>query len=149
MKLLDNKDPKTHLAELNQHFQIMLQCHNNLVQMGSTISDTRFNIIIMSSLPELYQPTLQMITTAKCTSCLASRKTSVMKHNNLIAFILEEAQHRVINDKHTKTTETALATYTKKGKQNKAGKQKKSERNSTTNMEECDNTGIELQARVL
>ena len=54
MKLLDNEDPKTHLAELNQHFQIMLQHHNNLVQMGSTISDTRFNIIIISSLPELY-----------------------------------------------------------------------------------------------
>ena len=54
MKLLDNEDPKTHLAKLNQHFQIMLQRHNNLVQMGSTISDTRFNIIIMSSLPESY-----------------------------------------------------------------------------------------------
>ena len=54
MKLLDNEDPKTHLAELNQHFQIMLQRCNNLVQMGSTISDTRFNIILMSSLPESY-----------------------------------------------------------------------------------------------
>ena len=65
MKLQDNKDTKTHLAELKQHFQTMLQRHNNLVQMGSTILDTRFNIIIMSSLPELYQPTLQMITAAK------------------------------------------------------------------------------------
>ena len=117
----------------------MLQRCNNLVQMGSMISDTRFNIIIMSSPPESYRPTLQMITAAKHTSHLASRKMSVMKHNNLIAFILEEAQHRVINDKHTKTAETALATYTKKGKQNKAGKQKKSKRNSTTNTEECDN----------
>ena len=54
MKLLVNKDPKTHLAELNQHFQIMLQCHNNLVQMRLTILDTRSNIIIMSSLPESY-----------------------------------------------------------------------------------------------
>ena len=35
--------------------------------------------------------------------------------------------------------ETALATYTKKGKQKKAGKQKKSEKKLTTTMEECDN----------
>ena len=54
MKLQDNEDTKTHLAELKQHFQTMLQRCDNLVQMGSTISDTRFNIIIMSSLPELY-----------------------------------------------------------------------------------------------
>jgi hypothetical protein len=54
MKLSDNDDPKTHLAELKQHFQLMLQCHDNLIQMGSTSSDTRFNTIIMSSLPELY-----------------------------------------------------------------------------------------------
>ena len=54
MKLPDNKDAKTHLSELNQHFQLMLQRLDNLVQMGSTISDTHFNIIIMSSLPESY-----------------------------------------------------------------------------------------------
>ena len=54
MKMQDNEDPKTHLAELKQHFQIMLQHRDNLVQMGSTILDTRFNIIIMSSLLELY-----------------------------------------------------------------------------------------------
>ena len=54
MKLLDNEDLKAHLTELKQHFQVMLQRRNNLVQMGSTLSDTRFNIIIMSSLPELY-----------------------------------------------------------------------------------------------
>ena len=66
---------------------------------------------------------------------------SVMKHNDLIAFILEEAQHRVINDECTKTAETALAAYTKKGKQNKAGKQKKSEKKLTTTTEECDNCG--------
>ena len=54
MKLLDNEDPKAHLAELKQHFQVMLQRCDNLIQMGSTLSDTRFNIIIMSSLPELY-----------------------------------------------------------------------------------------------
>ena len=61
MKLQDNDDPKT-------HFQTMLQSRDNLVQMGSTLSDARFNIILMSSLPESYRPTLQTITTAERTS---------------------------------------------------------------------------------
>ena len=66
MKLLDNEDSKTHLSsELKSHFQTMLQRWDNLIQMGSTISDARFNIILMSSLPESYRPTLQMITTAE------------------------------------------------------------------------------------
>src|SRR5882724_349520 len=51
MKLSDNDDPKTHLSELKQHFQLMLQRHDNLIQIGSTLSDSRFNTIIMSSLP--------------------------------------------------------------------------------------------------
>ena len=95
MKLFDNEDAKTHLSELKQHFQLMLQCCNNLVQMGSTISNTRFNIIIMSLVPESYRPTLQTITAAERTSQIASEKSSGMKHDDLIAFILEETQHRV------------------------------------------------------
>ena len=79
MKLPDNEDAKTHLSELKQHFQLMLQHHNNLIQMGSTIFDTQFNIIIMSSLPESYRPTLQTITATKRTSQIASGKSSGMK----------------------------------------------------------------------
>jgi len=65
MKLGDNEDPKTHLAEIKQHFQLMLQHHDNLVSMGSTLSDSRFNTIIMSSLPKSYRPALQTITAAE------------------------------------------------------------------------------------
>ena len=65
MKLNDNEDPNAHLVELKQHFQLMLQRRDNLVQMGSIVSDTRFNTIIMSSLPESYRPTLQTITAAE------------------------------------------------------------------------------------
>ena len=56
MKLTDNDDPKAHLTELRQHFQVMLQRRDNLVKMGSTLSDSRFNTIIMTSLPESYRP---------------------------------------------------------------------------------------------
>ena len=58
MKLEDNDNPKTHLSELKQHFQLMLQHHENLMKMGSEISDTCFNTMIMSSLLESYRPTL-------------------------------------------------------------------------------------------
>ena len=64
-----------------------------------------------------------------------------MKHNDLISFILEEAQHRVINDECTKSTETALATHMKKGKQNKSQKQKKADKSSKSTTEECNNCG--------
>ena len=141
MKLLDNEDLKTHLSELKSHFQTMLQRYDNLIQMGSTILDATFNIILMSSLLESYRPTLQTITAAEQTSQLAGGQTSGMKHNDLISFILEEAQHRVINDEHTKSAETALATHTKKGKQNKSRKQKKADKSSKSTTEECDNCG--------
>ena len=134
MKLPDNEDAKTHLSELNQHFQLMLQRLDNLIQMGSTISNTRFNIIIMSSLPESYRPTLQTITAAERASTLSGGKASSMKPNNLIAFILEEAQHCVINDERTKNTEIALAAHSKKGKQSKSGKNEKSEKSHLKNV---------------
>ena len=54
MKLAENDDPKAHLTEVKQHFQLMGQRHNNLLKMGLTISNSCYNTIIMSSLPESY-----------------------------------------------------------------------------------------------
>jgi gag-polypeptide of LTR copia-type len=54
MKLADNNNPKSYLTELKNHSQLMLQCRDNLMRIGSTMSDTRFNIIIMLSLSESY-----------------------------------------------------------------------------------------------
>src|ERR1700678_4042307 len=113
MKLPDNDDPKTHLSELKSHFQLMLQRRDNLMKIGSTMSDTRFNIIIMSSLPESYRPSLQMITAAERANKLLGIQSNTMSADDLIAFIIEEAQHRVINDKCTKNAESALAAHTK------------------------------------
>ena len=48
MKLEDNEDPATHLSKLKQHFQLMLQQHENLMKMGSEISKTCLNTMIMS-----------------------------------------------------------------------------------------------------
>src|SRR5882762_1429217 len=46
MKLADDDDPKTHLSELKLHFQLMLQRHENLMKMGSEISEKRLNTLI-------------------------------------------------------------------------------------------------------
>ena len=93
MKLTDNNDPKTHLIELQNHLQTMLQRRDNLMKIGSTITETRFNIIILSSLPESYRPTLQMITASERVSKLSGMQSSAMKADDLIAFIIEEVQH--------------------------------------------------------
>ena len=50
-------------------------------------------------------------------------QSNAMKADNLITFIIKEAQHQVINDKHTKTAKLVLAAHTKgsgksKGKKN-------------------------------
>ena len=94
MKLADNTDPKTHLSELKEHFQLMMHQYNNLLKMGSILSDLHFNTIIMSSLPESYCPLLQTITAAECTSAvLGTTSSKWMKPDNLISFFIEEAQH--------------------------------------------------------
>ena len=45
MKLEDNNDSKSHLMELKQHFQLIVECCDNLLKMRSMLSD----MIIMSS----------------------------------------------------------------------------------------------------
>src|SRR5882762_1454793 len=107
MKLSNNNDPKIHLAELKQHFQLMSQCHDNLTQMGSTLSDSQYNTITMSSLPESYQPTLQTITTAEQANAALEMLSKKMKADNLVAFLIKEAQHCVINNDHTKSAKSA------------------------------------------
>ena len=54
MGLTENDDPKAHLMEVKQHIQLIGQQHNNLLKMGSMISNLCYNTIIMSLLPESY-----------------------------------------------------------------------------------------------
>ena len=139
MKLADNDDLKAHLTELKAHFQLMLQQCDNLIKIGSIMSDTCFNIIIMLSLPESYWPTLQTITASKWVSKLSGLKSNAMKADDLIAFILEEAQHCIINDKCTKTAESALVACTKRPPESKAKKKVKAKQDITC--KNCDRPG--------
>ena len=54
MGLTENDDPKAHLMEVKQHFQLIGQRHDNLLKMGSMISNLCYNTIIMSLLLESY-----------------------------------------------------------------------------------------------
>ena len=134
MKLADNEDPKTHLSEMKQHFQPMLQRRDNLLKMGSEMSAKRFNVIIMSLLPESYRPTLQTITASERASRLSGQQSEAMKADDLIAFIIKEAQHQVINDERTKTAESALVAHTKK-----AGKSKSKKKDGSQSDVICEN----------
>ena len=129
MKLTDNTDLKTHLSELRDHCQLMMHQHDNLLKMGSTLSNSRFNTIIMLSLPESYCPSLQTIMAAKHTSAvLGTMSSKRMKADDLISFFIEEAKHRVINDEHTKYAESTLAAHGKKPKKEKFCEGKTSEK---------------------
>src|SRR6201996_1550381 len=135
MKLVDNQDSKTHLSELKQHFQLMLQRRDNLIKMGSTLSDTRFNTLIMSSLPESYRLTLQTITAAERASSLTSTSPQKMKVSDLINFLIEEASHRVINDERSKNSNHALMASGKKGGKGKQKKKKDGTKEKTDESE--------------
>ena len=67
MKLKDNEDPATHLSELKQHFQLMLQQYENLMKMGSEISESHLNMMIMSSpgILQTYPPNNHSVQTSK------------------------------------------------------------------------------------
>jgi len=90
MKCQEATMPKTHLAELTAHFNLMVNVRENLIEMGSSISDTRFNAMIMASLPVSYRPAKQTISAAERTN----QNPYVI--DDLIAFLTEEARNRYL-----------------------------------------------------
>ena len=96
----------------------------------------------MSSLPESYCLSLQAMMAAEHTSTvLGTMSSKRMKADDLISFFIEEAQHQVINDKHTRNAESALAAHGKNPKKGKSCQKKNSEnlRSSVT----CKNCNCE------
>jgi hypothetical protein len=93
----------------------------------------------MSSLPESYQPTLQTITTVERANELLGMQANAMNMDDLMAFIIKEAQHRVINNDQTKSTEFALAACTKKTSKSKG--EKKDKQNLDVTCKNCDRPG--------
>ena len=101
------------------------------MKMGSEISEMHLNTMIMSLLPESYRPTLQTITASKKASTLkssGSSSQSKMKPSDLIAFLIEEAQHRIINSKRMQNLDQALAAHAKRKGKGKATQAKGDEK---------------------
>ena len=63
----------------------------------------------MSSLLESYQPSLQTITATERVNKLSRGQSSGMKADDLMGFLIEEAQHRLINQQCGKNAELVLA----------------------------------------
>ena len=101
----------------------MLQRHENLMKMGSKTSEMHLNTMIMSSLPESYRPTLQTITASERASALTSPGSSTqrkMEPSDPIMFLIEEAQHHIINNERSQNLDQALAAHVKRKGKGKA-----------------------------
>jgi hypothetical protein len=124
MKCQEVTNAKTHLAEITAHFNLMIQHKENLIKMGLSISDTRFN---MPS-PTSYCPTKQTIAATERTI------KSSMSSTDLITFFTEDAQNHYIEEQQAGQAESALYAHKSKQKKSKGYKQRKSG-------EKCDNCG--------
>ena len=109
MHLAESDDPQTHLNDLKQHFELMMKRHDNLMEMGSSLSTTQLSAIIISSLPSSYHSAIQTITAAERIGVIQGTTANPkMTPWDLISFFTEEAQHHLIHDEHTKEAESAL-----------------------------------------
>ena len=110
MKCQELSDAKIYLTEITAHFNLMVHRKENLIQMGSSISDTCFNAMIIASLPVSYQPVKQTISAAEHTS-----KTP-MSSDDLIAFFTKEAWNQYLEDQQAYQVESALSAHGSKQK---------------------------------
>ena len=130
MRCNESTDPKNHLSEIKTHFKLMTRRRDNLTNIGSTLSDTRFSTMIMSSLPSSYRPALQTITAA------SKANKTVIVPADLITFFIEEAEHRVI-ERGRATADAALVACSG-GKSGRPGKPRNGA-NKPTNVV-CENS---------
>ena len=74
-------------ADIRNHFGELLKLREALAGMGTSLSDTDFTAIIMSSLPESYRPILSSMSAGARIA-----KTSLTPYD-LISFVTEEYEH--------------------------------------------------------
>jgi len=74
-------------ADIKAHFAELLRLHESLANMGATLKDHDFHVIILGSLPESYHPLLSSISAA--TKIIQKPLISY----ELISMITEEYKH--------------------------------------------------------
>ena len=123
MHVNDSKDLRTHFNELKQHFELMTKRHDNLVRMGSKISDTRFATLIMSSLPPSYCSAIQTITAAERMGAMQGTASKAkMLPDDLVNFFVEEVHHPLIDHERSKVTDSVLVALAKNTKGSNSSK---------------------------
>ena len=88
----------------------------------------------MLSLPESYRSTLQTITVSQLVGKLSGAQSKASKADDIMSFIIEEAQHKVINNNCTKYAESVLAAHMKKSRKSKKKRGKGRKRISQNNL---------------
>jgi hypothetical protein len=104
------------LAEVKTHFEKMTERREFLRITKAPVSDSTYATIIISSMPNTYRTTIQMVkTTMKVTG-------KTLDPNDLIAIFIEEAEHRVIGEAQAKHAEAAMIASQSGKKTHKKGR---------------------------
>jgi len=88
-----------------------------------------------------YRPSLQTITANEMAGKLSGIRTAALNADGLMAFIIEEAQHRVINEERDKASESALAARLKSSGKSKGKGKRKEKGQSDVTCENCEKAG--------
>jgi len=89
----------------------------------------------MTSLPESYQPTLQTITAAERTNLALGTLSKKMKADDLISFLIKEAQYCAIIEETARVAESALAAHAR----GRSGRGKPKEVSKSESEDTCKN----------
>ena len=107
MKCVSSADPKTHLAKVKSHFRKMTELCEYLRVTSASVADSTFMSIIISSMPDLYCSTIQMVKRAiKITA-------KPIQPDDLIMIFIQEVEHCIIRDNQAKNADVrATPTHT-------------------------------------
>ena len=124
MKCDEGEDVKAHLTEMSK-------LREELAGMGTAIADNDFAAVIIGSLPSSFRPLLSSLT------AVSSLSKATLNPNELIRYILEEYEHRLIQERANKGDAAMMSKSGGKAK----GKGKKPKSDVTCANPKCGRKG--------
>ena len=97
-QLVELSDPKTHLAKLKSHFQLMMSRYNNLMGMGYSFSEQKFITLLTSLLLNLHCPALQNLMVAGRAAKLKPSSTLLIALSQTVTTMLAGMSSHEIMD---------------------------------------------------
>ena len=77
MKLQEDEDPETHLVEMKEYSQAVVQNHKNFMEMALELPDARINALVTSSPPESCHPMLRTVTAMEAEQALVAHEEPI------------------------------------------------------------------------